>query len=60
MPFCVALVGLGTGETRTCENPRRLSLEGLVMHLLKAVRQEPSEQMEYCAFFSVELVGLGT
>ena len=44
-----------------CETASRLSLEGLVVHLLQAVRQEPSEQGEYCAFFdSVELFGLGT
>ena len=29
----------------------RLSLEGLMVHLLKAVSREPSEQREYCAFF---------
>ena len=33
-----------------CETASRLSLEGLVVHLLQAVRQEPSEQREYCAF----------
>ena len=43
-----------------CETASRLSLEGLVVHLLKAVRQEPSEQREYCAFFCVKVVGLGT
>ena len=34
-----------------CETASRLSLEGLVVHLLKVVRQECSEQREYCAFF---------
>ena len=34
-----------------CETANRLSLEGLVVHLLKVVRQECSEQREYSAFF---------
>ena len=34
-----------------CETASRLSLEGLVVHLLKAARQEPSEQREFSAFF---------
>ena len=33
-----------------CETASRLSLEGLVVHLLKVVRQEYSEQREHCVF----------